>query len=86
MIRKFRKKPIVLEAIQFDENKKEVEKFMGQELKSTPVGGILIPTRERDLEAPKGYFVFKGESPDLGIHFWPVAPDYVEHNYEEVSE
>lgn len=47
-------------------------------------GGRNIKTKEGNLRASFGDWVVKGYTEKLGIHFWPVKPDYFLENYEAV--
>ena len=51
-----------------------------------PYINITIPTPEGDVVALHGDWVAKGYSSKLGTHFWPIKPDYMRENYEQVSE
>ena len=81
---KFRKKPVVIEAIQWTgDNLKEIEGFINQ---GKPWGnlsnpeGLIIHTLEGDHRADKGDWIIKG------IHgeFYPCKPDIFAKTYEPV--
>ncbi len=93
---KYRKKPVVIDAIQFNNlNYREIEEFMGQELKkqiisdtayeagvAPPQMGLIIPTLEGDmLASPRDYVIrgIKGE-------FYPCKPDIFVGSYDLVVE
>ena len=93
MIKIYRKKPTLIQAIQLDGiNVQECIAFMAaskvnaygskdnQELWS-----VAIPTLEGIMMASPGDFIVKGNSPAQGDHFWPVKPDYFALNYEDVE-
>ena len=81
---KYRKKPVVVEAVQYDgTNKVEIQKFMKQYLdiiEST--GQLIIPTLEGNHFASIGDMIIKG------VHgeFYPCKPDIFEKTYELVGE
>ena len=70
MIRKYRKLPVVIEAIQFEgTNFEEIEKWMESsesDRKATLSGleRLFITTLEGVMEAPKGHFIIKGVAGD----------------------
>lgn len=89
---KFRKKPIVIEAVQYDNlNHREVEVFVGkslvQEIESEtaylagvapPRCSIAIPTLEGIMKAMSGDWIIKG----VNGEFYPCKPDIFEKTYE----
>lgn len=79
---KFRKKPIVIEAIQFlgDENLQECLDF----LQGQKCGGddLTIVTLEGDMRVSKNDFIIKG----IQGEFYPCKPDIFEATYELVEE
>jgi len=93
---KFKKRPVVVEAIQYlNSNKEEIEKFVGVELKSIPwsetayIAGmgpplfmLMIPTLESPHEAIPGDWIIKGVQGE----FYPCKPDIFEKTYEKVEE
>jgi hypothetical protein len=92
MIKKFRKKPVVIEAIQLSEQKLEtIFDFIG-ERKNYPeckIGGInpatgsfTLRTLEGDHIALIGDWIIKGVKGE----FYPCKPDIFELTYEEVEE
>lgn len=98
-IKKFKKKPIIIEALQFTgHNAMEIEMFMEQQLVSSAVPRymeldndipnnayiIKIPTREGIQTAIKLDWVIKGNTAEFGDHFWICKPDYFKEAYEEV--
>lgn len=88
MIRKYRKRPVEVEAIQFDGwNWREVYHFMSDEpLMFTQdfrkEEYILIDTLEGVMRAKVGDYIIKG------VHgeFYPCKPDIFEMTYEEMTE
>lgn len=91
---KFRKKPVVIEAIQYNNiNKYIIEEFMNtclkQELESdtayeagvaAPITSLLIPTLEGVMKAMPGDWIIKG----VNGEFYPCKPDIFEKTYELV--
>ena len=82
MIKKFRKKPVTIEAIQWTgKNLSEINNFVGRSIanKSTI---IIIHTLEGDMEASMGDYIIKG----INGEFYPCKPDIFAKTYEEVTE
>lgn len=91
---KYRKKPVVIEAIQWTGiNANEIFSFVGKELKyyvdedmstayiagqGPPVCVIEIPTLEGVMKALSGDFIIKGISGE----FYPCKPDIFAQTYE----
>lgn len=91
---KYRKKPVVIEAVQWTGlNIEEVRDFIGEPLqvetvdsawkvgKMPPVVKIIISTLEGDMLASKGDYIIKGVQGE----FYPCKPDIFETTYEEVG-
>jgi len=83
---KFRKKPVVIEAVQFTGgNWFEIGKFCGQsasiakEWSTSEI--LLIKTLEGDMKAQKGDWIIKGVKGE----FYPCKPDIFEQTYEKVE-
>lgn len=94
---KYRKKPVVVEAIQFNDtakNLEEIKNFVGSQLKydildtawQAGVGRphILmdIKTLEGDMHVSVGDYIIKG----VNGEFYPCKPDIFEKTYELVDE
>ena len=82
MIKKFRKKPFTIEAIQWNgKNLSEIDNFVGGSIanKSTI---LIIHTLEGDMEASIGDYIIKG----VNGEFYPCKPDIFVKTYEEVTE
>lgn len=91
---KYRKKPVVIEAIQFDNiNYEEICAFVGmallREIESEtayqagvapPVLSVTIPTLEGNMKAMPGDWIIKG----VNGEFYPCKPDIFEKTYEQV--
>lgn len=83
---KFRKKPVVIEAIQLtDENIEAIIDFCNQngtrKIKAHPLTGVVIETLEGDMLANKGDFIIKG----VNGEFYPCKPDIFEKTYEKLE-
>lgn len=88
MIDKYRKKPVVIEAVQWNgENFQQIDEFTGGN-KVHRVGSwdksvdnsIVIPTLEGDHRALVGDYIIKGVQGE----FYPCKPDIFEQTYEKV--
>ena len=85
-MKKFVKKPVVIEACQFDgANITEVENFVGKKLptviSSNEDTQLVIPTLEGDMKASKGDYIIKG----VNGEFYPCKPDVFEKTYDVVE-
>ena len=85
-MQKFVKKPVVIEAIQYDgANITEVENFVRKKLptviSSNQDTQLLIPTLEGYMRASKGDYVIKG----VNGEFYPCKPDVFEKTYDVVE-
>ena len=79
MIIKFRKKPVVIEAVKWTgENGEEIEKFCPKAKFS--YSRLIIPTLEGDHFADVGDMIIKGVKGE----FYPCKPDIFEKTYEPV--
>ena len=81
---KFVKKPIVIEAVQWDGNNlHEVMTFGGQNLVfAGNYNQILIYTKEGTMQASVGDWIIKG----IKGEFYPCKPDIFEATYEAVND
>lgn len=92
---KYRKKPVVVEAIQWTGlNLEELKEFVGESLtydiiddawklgKGRPYVFMKIKTLEGDMEVSEKDFIIKG----VNGEFYPCKPDIFEKTYEEVLE
>lgn len=79
----FRKKPVVIEAIQLTPlNLEEIEEFVGGDLANHPEGGVVIATLEGAMRASIGDYIIKGVQGE----FYPCKPDIFKSTYEPVEE
>ena len=82
---KFRKKPVIIEAIQFNgENGEEIEEFTNCAARrlATHTPLMVISTLEGDHQARTGDWIIKG----INGEFYPCKPDIFEQTYEVVSD
>ena len=85
MVKKYRKKPVVIEAMKWDGMRlsKAIE-FCGKEnlvtVGSYP-GNLKIMTLEGTMEASIGDYIIKG----VNGEFYPCKPDIFKKTYEEVT-
>ena len=87
---KYRKKPVIIEAIQFEENSDriiEIHEFMGgdtirvnYEDKDNPY--LKIETLEGIMKASVGDYIIRG----VNGEFYPCKPDIFEKTYERVTD
>jgi len=86
----YRKKPIAIEAVQFNGlNPTEIKEFVGENCEveiydnkvTPPVASIIIHTLEGDMEVSNGDYVIKGVKGE----FYPCKPDIFEQTYESVE-
>lgn len=80
---KYRKKPIVVEAIQFTWDKQlEAISFIGNRFwQLSAAGKLCISTLEGTMVADEGDYIIKGIKGEL----YPCKPDIFEATYEEVE-
>jgi len=79
---KFRKKPVVIEAVQYRrETARAVLEFMGAESDGRPFDET-IETLEGTLHVSPGDWIIKGVKGE----FYPCKPDIFEATYEPVEE
>lgn len=87
MAKKYRKKPVIIEAVQWTGlNVKEIQNFTQQDFyrRNTTDADLIriIDTLEGTHETTVGDFIIKG------VHgeFYPCKPDIFEKTYEEVND
>ena len=79
MMPKFRKKPVVIEAIQWTgDNKEEIKEFLGESRRKIPGNGLQIYTLEGIMDASIGDYIIKGVKGE----FYPCKPDIFDLTYE----
>jgi hypothetical protein len=82
-MKKYRKKPVVIEAIKYDGgNYMSIEKFMyGYNVRITSNNQLLIPTLEGEMKCQEGDWIIRGVKGE----FYPCKPDIFDQTYEEVE-
>lgn len=78
---KFRKKPVVIEAVQFNGNFDEIEEFVGGDAEFRD-GKLLVATLEGPLEASNNDWIIKG----IKGEFYPCKPDIFKATYDQVKD
>ncbi len=83
-IKKYRKKPIIIEAIRYTgDNKGDVRQFTkGQAITNTGYSHMTIPTLEGDHRADIGDWIIKGVKGE----FYPCKSDIFDQTYDVVSD
>ena len=86
-MQKFVKKPVVIEAIQYNgENIEAIEDFVGKKLSTVMTSDVdvklIIPTLEGYMKALKGDYIIKGIKGEL----YPCKPDIFKEIYSLVTE
>ena len=88
---KYRKKPIEIEAVQFNGlNPTEIKNFVGDNCEveiydnkvTPPVAHIVIHTLEGDMRVSKGDYVIKGVQGE----YYPCRPDIFEQTYQGIED
>lgn len=81
MIKRYKKKPVVIEAIQYTQkNWEECVKFCGKDFICFIENKLLINTLEGQYRASLGDYIIKGVKGEV----YPCKPDIFESTYEEV--
>ena len=87
-MQKFVKKPVVIEAVEYNgANKEEIEAFIGKKLDTIytelkePLE-LKIPTLEGDMKAVAGDWIIKGVKGE----YYPCKPDIFEQSYNMIKE
>ena len=86
-MQKFVKKPVVIEAIQYNgENIEAIEDFVGKKLSTVMSSDVdvklIIPTLEGYMKALKGDYIIKG----IKGEFYPCKPDVFKSTYNVVED
>ena len=78
MVKKYRKKPVIIEAIQWNgKNLTEIDNFVGGSLKIEG-SSLVIYTLEGDMEASINDYIIKG----VNGEFYQCKPDIFDKTYE----
>ena len=81
---KYRKKPVVIEAIQWDgenDTLNELAKFIGKNISLDIYSQFTITTLEGDMKASLFDYIIKG----IKGEFYPCKPDIFEATYELIE-
>jgi len=82
---KFRKKPVVIDAIQWTNNRKEIREFFGDfrnwHFGSVGINNLFIETLEGVHEARINDWIIKGVKGE----FYPCKPDIFDQTYEKAD-
>ena len=82
MIKKYRKKLVIIEAIQWTgENLSEIDKFMQAKVQKRALV-LIIPTQKKKMHALLGDYIIKG----VNGEFYPCKPDIFDKTYEAITE
>ena len=87
-MQKFVKKPVVIEAYQFDGNIRSIDNFPISEVGKFKVSSengqycLIIPTLEGDMKALPGDWIIKG----VNGEYYPCKPDVFEKSYNVVED
>ena len=82
MDKKCRKKPVIIEAIQWNgENLSEIDEFTRGKVKNNE-SVLIIQTLEGDMYASLNDYIIKG----VNVEFYPCKPNIFAKTYEEVTE
>ena len=86
-MQKFVKKPVVIEAIQYNgENIEAIEDFVGKKLSTVMSSDVdvklIIPTLEGYMKASKGDYIIKGIKGEI----YPCKPDVFKSTYNVVED
>lgn len=80
---KYRKKPVIIDAIQWNDNFNEiVYNFVGIKCAQRRDNVLIIETLEGLMKAKIGDYIIKG----IKGEFYPCKPDIFEMTYEELKE
>lgn len=86
-MKKYRKKPVVVEAWEWDESRKTFEEIgcklmscSGHKHRPNEMKNLRIKTLEGTMSVQKGDFIIKG----VNGEFYPCNPDIFKKTYEEV--
>lgn len=81
-MKKYRKKPIVIEAVQFTGNNvDEILGFAKDSFKNPLTRDVIIHTSECNMIVSIGDYVIKG----INGEFYPCKPDIFDKTYEEIN-
>ena len=84
---KYRKKPVVIDAYQFDGNIRSIDDFLISEIGKFKIRFkdekyyLIIPTLEGDMKASPGDWIIKG----VNGEFYPIKSEIFFKTYEKVE-
>lgn len=82
MVNRYKTKPCVIEAIQYDgSNVEEIRKFIGESFEVKTIEGIYIRTLEGIMKASVGDYIIKG----LRGEYYPCKPNVFKSKYEVIE-
>ena len=82
MVNRYKTKPCVIEAIQYDgSNVEEIKKFIGKSFEVRTIEGIYVKTLEGVVRASVGDYIIKG----LIGEFYPCKPKVFKRKYEVIE-
>lgn len=98
MIQKFKKRPVTIEAIQYNQlNREEIQAFVGRKLhqelesetaylagKGAPQFSLLIETKEGDMKVMNGDWVIKEPFPTGDRDFYPCKNNIFINTYDVI--
>ncbi len=84
---KFRKKPVVVEAMRWEADHAALKVFVGESpdrhfLYNVDTNELTIVTLEGEMAAPVGYWIIRGVQGEL----YPCKPDIFDATYEAVED
>jgi len=83
MIEKYRKKPVIIEAVEYTGyNYPSIKAWISNGQNMWHHGDFIIPTLEGDMRVAVGDYVIRG----VNGEFYPCKPDIFEKTYERVEE
>lgn len=96
IVQKFKKKPVIIEAIQYNNlNREEIEKFVGKELKQelesetaylagkgAPLFSLTIETKEGNMKVMPSDWVIKEPFPTGDRDFYPCKDSIFKSTYD----
>ena len=76
---RYRKKPVVIDAVRWDGNVRTAESFMDCEFSiDDRTRALFIPTREGEMRGDQGDWIIRG----VAGEFYPCKPDIFDATYE----
>jgi hypothetical protein len=92
-IQKFRKKPVVIEAMKFTDENKDMVYSWAREIQQNVTHSwedgkpcLLVPTLEGEMTCSLGDYLIKEPFPTDWRKLYPCKPTIFENTYEKVSE